>query len=198
MQQTSSCPGCGSPIKPDQRFCGICGTKLTIAVISQGVKCPNCASQINPGQQFCGTCGDRISGIIKPSSLVMNEMAVQKLDVYSVPPLKENVPTTRIKRIPQKRELTRPGHGMLMAGAIIFQVLGWIILIGGCLGSVALIVLSVMGGGFKLLLGGGDIVGTPAMIIGMVCLVVSFISGFGLIVVANLIYNVVDIAKRQI
>jgi len=198
MQQTSSCPGCGSPIKPDQQFCGICGTKLTIAVISQGVKCPNCASQINPGQQFCGTCGDRISGIIKPSSLVMNEMAVQKLDVYSVPPLKENVPTTRIKRIPQKRELTRPGHGMLMAGAIIFQVLGWIILIGGCLGSVALIVLSVMGGGFKLLLGGGDIVGTPAMIIGMVCLVVSFISGFGLIVVANLIYNVVDIAKRQI
>ena len=55
MQQTINCPNCGSSNVPGQKFCGVCGTKLTAG-------CPSCGIEIDPGARFCGNCGAQITG----------------------------------------------------------------------------------------------------------------------------------------
>jgi predicted nucleic acid-binding Zn ribbon protein len=46
----ASCPSCGEPIEPDDRFCGKCGTA---AILS----CPSCGAERAPDDRFCGKCG---------------------------------------------------------------------------------------------------------------------------------------------
>jgi class 3 adenylate cyclase len=47
----SACPGCGTEVTPDQRFCMRCGTSLASA------SCPSCSAKAPAGARFCGQCG---------------------------------------------------------------------------------------------------------------------------------------------
>lgn len=50
MQQSFSCPACGSQNAIDQQFCGACGTRLV-------ANCPWCGLEQAPGQRLCKGCG---------------------------------------------------------------------------------------------------------------------------------------------
>ena len=45
-----TCPSCGFENEPGRKFCGECGTSLTLA-------CPSCGTPNSPGMKFCGECG---------------------------------------------------------------------------------------------------------------------------------------------
>jgi hypothetical protein len=53
MQQR--CPTCGSPVIPGQRFCGGCGSQLSLS-------CPQCRITVSPGTRFCPNCGATLGG----------------------------------------------------------------------------------------------------------------------------------------
>ena len=53
MQQR--CPNCGLPTAPGQRFCGGCGSQLSLS-------CPNCRITVSPGTRFCPNCGATLVG----------------------------------------------------------------------------------------------------------------------------------------
>jgi membrane protease subunit (stomatin/prohibitin family) len=59
MQQTRSCPNCGSIISATSTFCPNCGASLQAAAApkTQTVTCPKCGSQVQAGQKFCPNCG---------------------------------------------------------------------------------------------------------------------------------------------
>ncbi len=50
MQQMVTCPRCGQPNQPGQRYCWHCGSPLAAG-------CPNCGASLDPGSRFCGNCG---------------------------------------------------------------------------------------------------------------------------------------------
>lgn len=45
-----TCPECGTPAAPDDRFCGTCGAALETA-------CPACGTPYHVGDVFCAHCG---------------------------------------------------------------------------------------------------------------------------------------------
>lgn len=59
-----SCTHCGSPITPDDKFCGSCGQKQEQTTASeqttQMVACPTCEEQIPAEAKFCACCGSRM------------------------------------------------------------------------------------------------------------------------------------------
>jgi hypothetical protein len=50
-----TCPRCGQPAGPDDRFCGRCGAPLPEAAAES--LCPNCGRPVEAGDQFCAGCG---------------------------------------------------------------------------------------------------------------------------------------------
>ena len=53
VPQASTCPRCGSPCAPEQKFCGACGASLTFG-------CPRCGAAVAPQSRFCTNCGARL------------------------------------------------------------------------------------------------------------------------------------------
>src|SRR6266516_6292195 len=49
----ASCPSCGAPAVPDQRFCGQCGANLAQA-------CPACSAENPVAHRFCAACGAKL------------------------------------------------------------------------------------------------------------------------------------------
>ncbi|HJX03111.1 MAG TPA: zinc ribbon domain-containing protein, partial [Dehalococcoidia bacterium] len=155
MQQNSGCPGCGSPIKAEQVFCGVCGTKLMQEGSSGAYPCPGCGAAMNPGQSVCSNCGagtqaaagtqpDASYPVSKPQVAPGWQPSQQHTGVRYVsavqPPPPEAPPM-------QMKPVKRPGLGLLESGGALFAVLGWVVLVLGGLGSIAMIVLSALGGG---------------------------------------------------
>ncbi len=61
------CTSCGSPLAPEEKFCGICGTKAGAAAPAPApaaprpsIVCPSCGAANETGTTFCGSCGTRI------------------------------------------------------------------------------------------------------------------------------------------
>jgi tetratricopeptide (TPR) repeat protein len=54
---TVPCWNCGSPLPPDRRFCGRCGSPREKPVV---VVCAICSHENPPGKRFCGKCGTRL------------------------------------------------------------------------------------------------------------------------------------------
>ena len=51
-----TCPRCGAPMSPGDKFCGECGADF-IEELSRF--CPNCHVEIRPGKKYCYNCGTR-------------------------------------------------------------------------------------------------------------------------------------------
>lgn len=56
----ATCAQCGAPLKPDHRFCQVCGTAAAIALPAPAA-CPGCGASLKPGAKFCGACGATIA-----------------------------------------------------------------------------------------------------------------------------------------
>lgn len=56
----ATCAQCGAPLKPDHRFCQVCGTAAAIALPAPAA-CPGCGASLKPGAKFCGACGVTIA-----------------------------------------------------------------------------------------------------------------------------------------
>lgn len=79
------CPQCGSQIRPAEKFCNKCGSKVNtepgnlendIASMPIEVrKCQNCGMQITPIEKFCKKCGARVN--IGPVHLKEESVSVQ-------------------------------------------------------------------------------------------------------------------------
>jgi class 3 adenylate cyclase/tetratricopeptide (TPR) repeat protein len=48
-----NCPACGTPNETGRKFCGECGTALSVA-------CSSCGAANAPGTKFCGECGTQL------------------------------------------------------------------------------------------------------------------------------------------
>ncbi|MBR1925477.1 MAG: zinc ribbon domain-containing protein [Clostridia bacterium] len=48
------CPKCGSQIKEDEKFCGICGYHF------EKPKCPNCGEEVDQDKKYCTNCGEKM------------------------------------------------------------------------------------------------------------------------------------------
>ena len=58
MSNSQTCPNCGSPTGPDDRFCPACGQPVPTARPTLPAQyCPQCGTEQEPGDQFCRSCG---------------------------------------------------------------------------------------------------------------------------------------------
>ena len=140
----------------------------------QVVRCPHCGAD-SAGPQFCTTCGERLP------------VAIQQ-------PVWEPQPAAPAK--PAVRESRPSGkYGALRAVATVYRIIGWVVMIGGSLFSIALAVLALGGTGaltdFIPLSAGLGTVG-----IAVVGLIASILSGLFLVAFADVCYVLIDIEKN--
>jgi predicted amidophosphoribosyltransferase len=73
------CKSCGSPITPDEKYCGICGSPLgehdrtvphkqEILTSTPSRVCTMCSSPLFETGKFCGICGASSDSVAKPNS----------------------------------------------------------------------------------------------------------------------------------
>jgi predicted amidophosphoribosyltransferase len=73
------CISCGSPLGPDEKFCGICGSPAggpplpaplpVISVPAPVSVCAACGSPVAEKGRFCGVCGASVNSIVSSSPL---------------------------------------------------------------------------------------------------------------------------------
>jgi hypothetical protein len=98
--------------------------------------------------------------------------------------------------VPEVRKITPSlKFGALRAVATVYRIIGWVVMIGGSLFSIALAIMSVGASGALtdfLPLGAG--LGTVA--IAIVALIASILSGLFLVAFADVCYVLIDIEKN--
>lgn len=140
----------------------------------QIVRCPHCGAD-SAGPQFCTTCGER-------------------LPVVTQQPVWEPQPAPAAE--PALREARPSGrYGALRAVATVYRIIGWVVMIGGSLFSIALAVIAL--GGTEALT---DFIplsaGLGTVGIAVVGLIASILSGLFLVAFADLCYVLIDIEKN--
>jgi hypothetical protein len=180
MQQTINCPGCGSPLAPNQKFCGVCGLNLANVMQQKANTCPSCNSPIAPGQQFCGVCGAKMP-------MVNQQPAVQA----GAAPAVAATPAV-------KQGASRPRrYTILSIAAVIFQIFGWIVLVFGILVSIGVAVWAGLGGAFQSIMPGMESVGgITAILMAIGGIIYSLIYGFGLLAFGEICYAAINVQKK--
>ena len=179
MQQTINCPSCGSPLAPNQKFCGVCGLNLAGVVQQKANTCPTCNSPIAPGQQFCGVCGAKMP-------MMSQQPPVQAGAISAV----AGAPAPKPVAARSRR------YGILSTAAVIFQIFGWIVLVFGILVSIGVAVWAGMGGAFQSLMPGMETVsGVAAIGMAVGGIIASLLYGFGFLAFAEICYAIIEIQK---
>jgi hypothetical protein len=212
QKQEVMCPGCGTPIAAGQGFCGVCGTKLadieatpaqmqTAADVTQmksdvppvELKNPPLITQVPPASaQERAT----ISGVA-PSAAIPPSAVNQAPEMYQSQPIEQEMAfASRSEPMMSKTEPFRRKYNILRVAAVIFQIFGWIVLVGGILASIAMAVFAGMGGSFITLLGGQNLAGMTAIGIALGGIVFSLLYGFGLLAFAGICNAIVDIVHH--
>jgi hypothetical protein len=142
--------------------------------MQQMVKCPNCGVE-NAGSQFCTACGTR-------------------LPVASQQQVSEPQPAPSARSV--ARETVPPRqYGSLRAVATIYKIIGWVVMVGGSLFSIALAVIGVQGAGeFSKFVSWGTGLGMVG--IAIVGVIVSILCGLFLVAFADLCYVLMDIERN--
>jgi predicted RNA-binding Zn-ribbon protein involved in translation (DUF1610 family)/uncharacterized integral membrane protein len=120
--QSAICPHCGAPTF-GMSFCTSCGARLAPTATQVPPICPQCGAP-NLGMQFCTNCGTRLARIPTPQA-----------------------PTTRhaVAAAPTAKAKVARKYGALRALATVCRIIGWLILVGGSLISIAAAVLIAAG-----------------------------------------------------
>jgi hypothetical protein len=140
----------------------------------QLVRCPHCGNE-SAGPQFCTTCGERLPVATPPPAQDTQPVA---------PPAPEVTKTT-----------TSLKFGALRAVATVYRIIGWVVMIGGSLFSIALAVMSFGATGALtdfLPLSAG--LGTVT--IAIVALIASILVGLFLVAFADVCNVLIDIEKN--
>jgi DNA-directed RNA polymerase subunit RPC12/RpoP len=198
MQQEVSCPNCGARIIEGQDFCGACGASFSKNAPLSVSTCPGCGSQISSGQRYCGVCGTQLAGTTQPQAKATQPVstAVPQVKAAETAKAPEEEKAAKVRPAPQQKTSVE-GYGMLNFATGVFRVIGWIILIGGCLGAIAIIVFALLGGGLQPLIPGmGTLTGQVAIFVGIGCLVLAFIYGVAFIAFGELCHAVARIAAQ--
>lgn len=193
MQQTVTCPSCGSPIIENQKFCGVCGLNLAGMMAPKANACPTCGSALAPGHQFCGVCGAKLAVISQqPPPMTQPDTTMSK-----GPAMAGGVLPVTVGAAPAAKKSTAPKRGILSTAAIVFQILGWIILIGGILTSIGIAVFAGMGGAIMSALPGmGTMEGVTVIIMAIIGIIVSLLYGLSFLAFAEICYAIRDIEKN--
>ena len=142
--------------------------------MQQMVKCPNCGME-SAGLQFCTACGTRLP-------------AASKQQVWEPQPAPSAKPAAR-EAAPARK------YGTLRAAATICRIIGWVVMVGGSLFSIALAVIGVQGAGeFSEFIPGGAGLGVVG--IAIVGVIVSILYGLFLVAFADLCYVLMDIERN--
>jgi predicted nucleic acid-binding Zn ribbon protein len=192
MQQTVNCPSCGSPIAGGQKFCGVCGLNLASIPQQKATACPTCGSSISPGQQFCGVCGTNIASVAQQQPQMAQTVQVSTPISSATGATPAISATTEKKGAKQTRK-----RRTLRTAAVIFQIIGWIVLVFGILISLAMAIFAGIGGTMMSTIPGMGATGGIA-VVGMAIggIIISLIYGFGFLAFAEICYAVIDIEKR--
>jgi hypothetical protein len=142
--------------------------------MQQTVKCPNCGKEC-AGLQFCTACGTRLSG-------------ASKHQVEEPPPAPNASPMAR-EYAPSRK------YGALRAVATIYKIVGWVVVVGGTLFSIALAVIGAQGSGeFSDFIPWGTSLGMVG--IAVVGVVVSILGGLFLVAFADLCHVLMDVERN--
>src|SRR4030042_296658 len=139
--------------------------------MQQMVKCPSCGKE-STGPQFCTTCGGR-------------------LPVASQQEVWEPQPEPVAKPTPRKAAPTTK-YGALRAVATVYRIIGWVLMVGGTIFSIALAVIAAQGAGaFSEFIPWST---GPGMVgVAVVGVVVSILIGLFLLAFSDLCYVLIDI-----
>ena len=141
--------------------------------MEQVVTCPGCGAQ-SMGNQFCTVCGTRLP-------------AASQTEVWEPQP----IPVAESKAI-EIAPVPIRGYGALKAVATVYRIVGWVVMLGGTIFSVALAVIAAQGMeelvAFIPVGAGLGVVG-----IAIVGVVVSILLGLFLIAFADLCCVLIDI-----
>ena len=210
MQQEQSCPNCGARVIEGQEFCRTCGTSLIGDIANSTAICPGCGAVVSPEQRYCGVCGAQLGTDVDqavsappppPPPPTPPQPVQQEPPVMSQPkPVEQQKPAPAVREVKAETGAVSRSpvvrYRMMNFAVSLFRVVGWIILIGGCLGSIAMIVFALIGGGFQTIIPGMDtLIGDMAIGMGIGCFIFSFIYGFAFIAFAELCRLVMHIAQ---
>ncbi|MBL7062039.1 MAG: hypothetical protein ISS54_04820 [Dehalococcoidia bacterium] len=142
--------------------------------MQQMVKCPSCGTEC-AGLQFCTACGTRLP-------------AASKQQVWEPQPAPSASPMAR-EAAPSRK------YGALRAVATIYKIIGWVVMVGGTLFSIALAVIGAQGAGeFSEFIPWGTGLGIVG--IAVVGVVVSILGGLFLVAFADLCYVLMDVERN--
>ncbi len=113
--------------------------------MQQIVNCASCGLQYPAGQRFCTTCGARLPEMVSPPAWqtpqTQQQVVSQQEQAWETPP----APAAPAAPAVQKVAAASRKYILLSAAAIIFKIIGWVVLIGGILGSIAIGLLASQG-----------------------------------------------------
>lgn len=139
--------------------------------MQQVVTCPNCGGR-SAGHPFCTSCGARLS-------------AGGQQQVGGAQPAPSAPVVTRAAAPPRR-------YAALKATATIYRIIGWVVMIGGSLFSIALAVIAAQGTeGLKQFMPWGTGIGMVG--IAIVGVIASVLYGLFLLAFADLCYVLMDI-----
>jgi hypothetical protein len=204
------CTGCGSPIAAGQSFCGVCGTKLPASDTKKAVvqDASPAKSETSPVDIQTAPLITQVPPAAARESATFNETAqsttIPPSAASQAPPLYESQPIEqemyyagRGEQMMNRAEPSRRKYTILRIAAVIFQIFGWIILVGGVLASIAMAVFAGIGGSFETVLGGQTLIGMAAIGVAIGCIILSLIYGFGLLAFAGICNAIVDIVRSS-
>jgi hypothetical protein len=156
--------------------------------MQQVVACVNCGAPNASGQQFCTTCGTRLARAT-PQQVSPETQLTPKTTAAQFKPV----------AVPQNFQLLR-------IAAPVFRIVGWVVLAGGSVGTVAMALLMAQGAltEFARLLGslagvlglGAAAAAVPLMVIA-VGVTGSLLLGIGMLAFADLCTAVGDVEERS-
>jgi uncharacterized integral membrane protein len=142
--------------------------------MQQVVTCPNCGAQ-SAGQQFCTSCGTKL-----PAGGQQQARGTQ--------------PAPNAPEVTKEAIIVRK-YAALKGVATIYRIIGWVVMVGGSLFSIALAVIAAQGTGeLKQFIPWAQGVGMVG--IAIVGLITSVLYGLFLIAFADLCYVLMDIEEN--
>lgn len=150
--------------------------------MQQMVKCPGCGRD-SAGPQFCTACGTRLP--IPQQQPVVEPRPATVLEPRTEPVAKP------IQRVP----VPSAKYGALKAVATVYRIIGWVLMVGGTIFSIALAVIALQGTGafteFIPWSTGPGVVG-----IALVGVVISILFGLFMIAFADLCHVLMDMESN--